>query len=196
MCSFRFSPVPTPSEKRPGIWLAAVAAAWATIAGGIRVVGQVPPVISASRSVACATAPSTPQTKGLLPCLSTQGWKWSEIPANSKPARSARTACAVNARGPNSSHESVYPIAAPPNCIKFSTQQIEKLMQFGTRRLLLLPAAPGRARARSHRPAGGRLQRRRRAAVGVAHPVQEVFERVEGGDAGLPAELGAGPRGV
>jgi hypothetical protein len=74
MCSLRFSPVPTPNEKRPGSWLAAVAAAWAMIAGWMRVVGQVTPVISRSRSVAWETAPRTPQTKGLLPCWSTQGW--------------------------------------------------------------------------------------------------------------------------
>jgi hypothetical protein len=123
MCSLRFSPEPTPSVKRPGSWLAAVAAAWAMIAGWIRVVGQVTPVISSSRSVASEIAPSTLQTKGLWPCLSTHGWKWSEIPANSKPARSARTACAVKARGPNSSQESVYPNATPPNCIIFYTRQ-------------------------------------------------------------------------
>jgi hypothetical protein len=51
MCSFRFSPVPTPNEKRPGRRLAAVAAACATIAGWMRVVGQVTPVISSIRSV-------------------------------------------------------------------------------------------------------------------------------------------------
>jgi len=33
MCSFKFSPVPRPGSNRPGIRVAAVAAACATIAG-------------------------------------------------------------------------------------------------------------------------------------------------------------------
>src|SRR5436305_348636 len=41
MCSFRFSPVPTPRKKRPGIIAAEVAAACAMIAGWILIVGQV-----------------------------------------------------------------------------------------------------------------------------------------------------------
>jgi hypothetical protein len=61
----RFSPVPTPRKKRPGIIAAAVAAACAITAGWIRIVGQVTPVPSRSRSVACATPPITPQTNGL-----------------------------------------------------------------------------------------------------------------------------------
>jgi len=50
-----------------------VAAAWATIAGCRRVVGQVTPVISGIRSVRCEIAPSVPQTNGLSPWASTQG---------------------------------------------------------------------------------------------------------------------------
>src|SRR5439155_1402787 len=46
-------------------------------------------VISAIRLVWLATAPSTLQAKGLSPCSSSQGWKWSEITVKSKPARSA-----------------------------------------------------------------------------------------------------------
>ena len=41
MCSLSASPVPTPSSKRPSSSTAAVAAAWATIAGWMRTVGQV-----------------------------------------------------------------------------------------------------------------------------------------------------------
>jgi hypothetical protein len=44
---------------------AAVAAAWATSPGCMRVVGQVTPVPSRIRSVAPAIAPMTLQTKGL-----------------------------------------------------------------------------------------------------------------------------------
>ncbi len=74
-CSFRFSPVPTPRKKRPGIIAAAVAAAWATIAGWMPIVGHVTPVPSRSRSVACAIAPITLQTNGELACASVHGWK-------------------------------------------------------------------------------------------------------------------------
>ena len=42
-----------------------VAAAWAMIAGWIRIVGHVTPVPMTSRSVAVAIAPRTLQTNGL-----------------------------------------------------------------------------------------------------------------------------------
>ena len=47
-CSFRFSPVPTPRKKRPGIMAATVAAACATIAGWVRMIGHVTPVPTVS----------------------------------------------------------------------------------------------------------------------------------------------------
>ena len=56
-----------------------VAAAWATIAGWIRIVGQVTPVPRRRRSVAAAIAPMTLHTNGLCPWRSIHGWKWSEI---------------------------------------------------------------------------------------------------------------------
>ena len=74
-CSFNASPVPTPRKKRPSKSCAVVAAAWATIAGCTRRIGQVTPVPTRTRSVAPATAPSTDQTKGLCPCSVVQGWK-------------------------------------------------------------------------------------------------------------------------
>ena len=74
-CSFRFSPVPTPRKKRPGIMAATEAAAWATIAGCVRIVGHVTPVPTRSRSVAPAMAPSTAHTNGLCPWRSVHGWK-------------------------------------------------------------------------------------------------------------------------
>lgn len=89
MCSFRFSPVPTRRKNRPGIIPAAVAAACAMIAGWIRLTGAVTPVPSCSSSVARAIPPMTLQTKGLWPCRSIHGWKWSEISANENPASSA-----------------------------------------------------------------------------------------------------------
>ena len=57
--------MPNPRKNRPGISDAAVADAWAMIAGWMRTVGQVTPVPTRSVSVACAIAPSTPQTNGL-----------------------------------------------------------------------------------------------------------------------------------
>src|SRR5438105_1325644 len=65
MCSFRFSPVPTPRKNRPGIMASEVAAAWATSPGWILINGQVTPVPRRSPSVAWATPPITHHTKGL-----------------------------------------------------------------------------------------------------------------------------------
>ena len=58
-----------------------VAEAWAMIAGWMRMIGQVTPVPTRKRFVVAAIAPSTPHTNGELPCLSVQGWKWSDIRA-------------------------------------------------------------------------------------------------------------------
>ncbi len=106
-CSFRFSPVPTPRKKRPGIKRAAVAAAWATTAGCWRMIGHVTPVPIRIRDVACAMAPSTVQTCGLCPWAPIQGWKWSEMRAYAKPASSARRTWATSSSGGNSSLERV-----------------------------------------------------------------------------------------
>ena len=73
MCSFSASPVPTPSQNRPGSMAAVVAAAWPTIAGWMRVVGHVTPVPIDIRSVVCAMAPRTDQAKAEFPCRSVQG---------------------------------------------------------------------------------------------------------------------------
>ena len=104
-CSFRFSPVPTPRKKRPGASVAQVAAAWATIAGWTRIVGQVTPVPIRNRSVACRIAPTVVQTNGLWPCASTHGWMWSEIRPHVNPASSAARACATRSAGVCSSLE-------------------------------------------------------------------------------------------
>src|SRR5918994_1579126 len=109
MCSFRFSPEPTPRKNRPSINTALVAAACATIAGWMRIVGHVTPVPRRIRSVACAIAPITPQTNGEFPWLSVHGWKWSEIIANSNPMLSAFRAFSTSALGECSSEERAYP---------------------------------------------------------------------------------------
>jgi len=70
----RFSPLPTPRKNRPGIIVATVAAACATIAGWMRISGHVTPVPTRIVEVACAMPPSVAQTKGLCPCASTHGW--------------------------------------------------------------------------------------------------------------------------
>src|SRR3954454_24092679 len=108
-CSFRFSPVPTPRKKRPGIIAAHVAVACATIAGWIRISGHVTPVPRRNRSVTCAMPPMTLQTNGLWPWLSCHGWKWSEIRPNVKPASSASRACCTRSFGRCSSDENAYP---------------------------------------------------------------------------------------
>jgi hypothetical protein len=74
MCSLSFSPLPTPKKNRPGIIVAAVAVAWARIAGWIRMLGAVTPVPSRIREVVAAIPPMTDQTKPLWPCLSIHGW--------------------------------------------------------------------------------------------------------------------------
>ena len=50
-----------------------MAAAWATTAGWMRVVGQVTAVVTGSEQ-AWDRAPMMPQTNGLWPCSSFHGW--------------------------------------------------------------------------------------------------------------------------
>ena len=69
--------------------VAVVAAACAMIAGWMRMVGQVTAVPTMRRCVAWAMAPSTLHTKGLWPCRSVQGWKWSEMRAKPNPVSCA-----------------------------------------------------------------------------------------------------------
>ena len=73
-CSLRFSPVPTPRKNLPGIIAATVAAACATIAGWMRIIGHVTPVPTRIFSVDFAIPPSVDHTNGLSPCASTHGW--------------------------------------------------------------------------------------------------------------------------
>lgn len=113
-CSFRFSPVPTPRKKRPGIISVTVAAAWATIAGWILISGHVTPVPIWIRLVAPAIAPNTDQTNELLPWRDVHGWKWSEIVANEKPDSSAAHARRTRSLGLCSSEERVNPISTVP----------------------------------------------------------------------------------
>ncbi len=104
MCSLRASPEPTPRVNFPSSISALVAAAWAMIAGCVRIIGQVTAVVT-GRSQAWLIAPMTLQTKGLLPCSLFHGWKWSLIQSPSKPARSAARACSTSSAGPYSSVE-------------------------------------------------------------------------------------------
>ena len=53
--------------------VATVAAAWATIPGWVRTVGQVTAVIQRIVVVTAAAPPRTDQTNGLCPCASVQG---------------------------------------------------------------------------------------------------------------------------
>src|SRR3954453_11499306 len=98
-CSLRFSPVPTPRKKRPGMRQATVAVACATIAGWIRISGHVTPVPILNDSVVCAIAPRTDHTNGLWPWASTHGWMWSEISPKRSPAYSAAGAWPTGAAG-------------------------------------------------------------------------------------------------
>src|SRR6185437_1269531 len=109
MCSLSASPLPTPSTNRPLSCTAAVAAAWAMIAGWMRTVGQVTAVVTGSVT-ASDSAPITDQTNGLWPCAPVHGWKWSEIHNRSKPACSASRACRTSSFGPNSSQDRKYPM--------------------------------------------------------------------------------------
>ena len=73
MCSLSASPLPTPRLKRPSSSTALVAAAWAMIAGWMRMVGQVTPVVT-GRSTASESAPITDHTNALWPWASFHGW--------------------------------------------------------------------------------------------------------------------------
>jgi hypothetical protein len=97
----------TEGEASPSI-TAEVAAAWAMMAGCIRIVGQVTPVVT-GREVARDRPPITDHTKGELPCSEFHGWKWSLIQSASKPAASAIFACSISSLGPNSSLARKYP---------------------------------------------------------------------------------------
>src|SRR3954470_18323648 len=82
-------------------------------------VGHVTPVCSGIRSVAFATAPTTDHTKGLSPCRSVHGWKWSEIDRNANPASSASRAISTRSPAGCSSLDNVNPssivIVVPPS---------------------------------------------------------------------------------
>lgn len=73
MCSLSASPVPMPKRKVPFDRTADVATAWARIAGWIRTVGHVTPVVTGSSGTACANAPIIDHTNGELPCASVHG---------------------------------------------------------------------------------------------------------------------------
>ena len=98
--------MPTPRKNRPSSITAAVAAAWATMAGCMRMSGAVTPVPMRSSSVASAMPPRTDHTNGLWPCSGTHGWKWSEMPARRNPVCSARAAFRTSVLGSCSSHDS------------------------------------------------------------------------------------------
>ena len=68
-CSFRFSPVPTPSVNRSGSRDAVVAAACATIAGWMRIVGHVTAVMTGICSVVDGDAAEHAPHEGALPLL-------------------------------------------------------------------------------------------------------------------------------
>jgi hypothetical protein len=69
------------------------------------------PVVNVTDVVA-ATAPSTDHTKGLWPYASSQGWWWSDISNERKPARSAACADSTKNRPECSSLDKGRPIAA------------------------------------------------------------------------------------
>ena len=79
-----------------------MAVAWAIIAGWMRMVGQVTPVVTVS-SVVAAMPPMTDHTNGDWPWRSIHGWKWSEIHTDRNPAASARWAMATSVRASCSS---------------------------------------------------------------------------------------------
>ena len=72
-CSLSASPEPTPRLNRPSSATAEVAAAWAMIAGWMRMIGQVTAVVTGRPRSAWAIAPMVVHTNGLWPCVSFQG---------------------------------------------------------------------------------------------------------------------------
>src|SRR2546430_6386139 len=174
MCSLSASPLPTPSANRPSCRTALVAAAWAMIAGWIRVVGQVTAVVTGSRQT-WLSAPIVDQTKGLWPWASIQGWKWSEIHSAANPASCARRAWSRSSAGPNSSEERKYPIRMP---------------SLLPRSRATIRAVDWQNRAHAHRSADPRLHqpRRPRAPRGRPRPGRPERRR-----AGLPLARRDGP---
>ena len=97
-------PAAQPKVKRPRVSRADVAAAWATSAGWMRMIGQVTAVVMGSEE-AWEIATMTDHTKLDWPCSSSQGWKWSDIHSASKPACSASLACLTSSAGSYSSED-------------------------------------------------------------------------------------------
>ena len=91
---------PAVEHRRPP-----VAAAWARIAGWIRMdrAGDGRGHLERRSWRRCRR--SRDQTNGLWPWLSSHGWKWSEIDTVANPAASACCACSTSARGPCSSDD-------------------------------------------------------------------------------------------
>ena len=115
MCSFRRSPVPTPRKNRPGIKAAAVAAAWAMIAGWIRIVGHVTPVPTRDplRRVR-RSPPGRPRRTGSGPGGRSTGGSGRRSGRTRTRAASAMTACSTRARGSCSSLDRAYPMSVMP----------------------------------------------------------------------------------
>src|SRR3954470_18717763 len=145
----------------------------------MRIVGQVTPVTQRMRLVRAAIAPSTDHTKGLWPCSSFQGWKWSEIQPAWNPAASAFAAASTSSGPVRSSDESAMPICAMRRTFRGARQS--------------KPTACG---ARSGEQV---VQRERRSQVadgellvgGVRDDLLQPAAR-EGVAAGRPGEIAAG----
>ena len=105
--SFKDSPVPTPRMTRPGARQPSVANACATTAGLYRNDGVSTLVPRITRSVAWAAAPSQTRALGAWPSVCRQGWKWSLVQTESKPARSAAIARSSSRRGGNCSADAL-----------------------------------------------------------------------------------------
>ena len=92
---------------RPGARQPSVANACATTAGLYRNDGVSTLVPRVTRSVAWAAAPSQTRALGAWPSVCRQGWKWSLVQTESKPARSAAIARSRRRRGGNCSADAL-----------------------------------------------------------------------------------------
>ena len=88
----------------PSSITAVVAAAWAMIAGWMRIVGQVTAVVTGS-CMACDSAPITLPHERALPLLVVPRMEVVVDPQRLEPARSAARACSTSSRGAYSSQD-------------------------------------------------------------------------------------------
>ena len=187
MCSFSASPLPTPSTNRPSSSTAAVAAAWATIAGWMRTSGRSPPCVIGSGSP--ATGAEHAPDEGALALLVVPRVEVVGDPQRLEAGLLGAPSLVEQLAGPNSSLDRKYPYlvmparapAGVPSCLPAARPCPERARRAARRRC---PQDVGRRRSPgpaspAGRAAGAPCRPHRRAPRGaqvVAAPRWAVAE--------------------